>query len=397
MNDIPVQTDKSPLPGREKPIRVLNVVATMNRGGVETWLMTVLKNIDRERFQIDFLSTQKGHYDEEVRQWGSRVIECAPQNRPWRYALSLRKILRASGPYDVVHSHVEDYTGFVLAIAKWCGVRCRIAHSHVAYPAHLKTTFASGWASPRTYFIRTVSPWISKYATLGLAASRMAALDRFGPGWESDPRWRVFHCSIDCAPYHGPVDVTAIRRDLGIPPDSFVIGNIARMTVEKNHAFFLRVAAALARRVESARFLLVGDGAERTQIEKQALEAGLGTKVIFAGVRGDVPQILRGAMDVLLFPSIYEGLGLVLIEAQAAGLPCVISDTVPIEADLSRLITRMSLSESPERWADSIIKSRSCPADWKTEGSTAVEKSSFNIAISIPRLEQIYFECVNDL
>jgi glycosyltransferase involved in cell wall biosynthesis len=184
---------------------------------------------------------------------------------------------------------------------------------------------------------------------------------------------------------------------LGIPPDAFVIGHVGRFDEQKNHLFLVEIAAEVAKREPKMRLLLVGDGLLRPKIEQKIAQLGLTDRTIFAGSRHDVPRLMLSAMDVFLFPSLYEGLGLVLIEAQAAGLPCIFSDVVPEEADLVKpLIRRFSLSEPASVWADAILAERRAGAAITQEHSLAVvEKLPFNIEIGLKDLVRTYLSCVS--
>lgn len=370
-------------------IRVLHVVGGMNRGGAETWLMHVLRNIDRERFRMDFLvhTTQPCAYDDEIRALGSQIIPCLHPRRPLTYARNLKRALREHGPYDVIHSHVHHYSGWVLRAARGAGAPVRIAHSHN------DTSRVQAQASfPRRLYFALTRRWIAQHATQGLACSSQAAAALFGPTWEGDPRWRVLYCGIDLAPFREPVDRAAVRAGLGIPADAFVVGHVGRFAEQKNHAFLVEIAREIVARAPQARLLLVGDGPLRPTIVQRVEQAGLAGHVIFAGVRPDVPRLMLGAMDVFLMPSLYEGLPVVSLEAQAAGLPAVLSDTVTSELSvLPDLVTWLPLSQPATAWAETILALRGKTEEVSQSYAMAViENSEFGIRFGVKRLESIY-------
>jgi glycosyltransferase involved in cell wall biosynthesis len=374
---------------KQRPIRILHVVGGMNRGGVETWLMHVLRNIDRDRFQMDFLvHTEKPcPYDDEASALGSKIIPCLSPAKPWLYARNFKRILREYGPYDVVHSHVHHFSGYVLWLTKQAGVSVRIAHSHNDTSA----IDAKAGLYRRLYL--TLTKWlIDRYATLGLAASCPVVEVLFNPTWKTDSRCRILYCGVDLTPFRDLVNSVAVRAEFGIPADTFVVGHVGRFEEQKNHLFLLEVAAAIAKKQPNMRLLMVSDGSLRLQIEQKAIEMGLDKYVIFAGLRPDVPRLMLGAMDTFVLPSLYEGLGLVLIEAQAAGLPCIFSNVVPEEADVIKpLVQRISLSQPPFAWAETILTSRDTRSSIsQTDALAIVEKSSFNIASSLKILIQVY-------
>ncbi len=374
---------------QEKPIRILHVLGMMGRGGVETWLMNILRMIDRDRYQMDFLVhvPEPQDYDDEVRVLGSKVIFCPHMRQPLRYAREFARILKEHGPYDVVHSHVHRYSGYVLRLAQGAGVPIRIAHSHLNAAA-----FERQVSVPRRAYLNLMRCWIYRYATDGLATSRQAAADLFGPRWEEDPRFRLLFCGIDLDPFGAYVCRNGVRTEFGIPEDAFVVGHVGRFTEQKNHEFLLQIAVAVAEREPNTRLLLVGEGELRPAIEEQVARAGLTEQVIFAGSRPDVPRLLRGVMDVFCFPSRYEGLGLVLVEAQAAGLRCVLSDVVPCEADIvPPLVQRLSLTGPASVWAEALLAVRDIsPPVLQPDALAIIEASPFNVRTSWQALEQVY-------
>lgn len=372
-----------------RSIRILQVVGGMNRGGIETWLMYILRYIDRDRFRIDFLvhTTQPCAYDDEIRALGSKIIPCLHPSQPWLYARNFKRVLREHGPYDVVHSHVHHYTGYVLRLAQQAGVPVRIAHSH----SDTSQLQAKARLLRRGY-LKLMTQWIARHATVGLAASRKAAVALFGPAWDADPRWQLLHCGIDMALFQDLVDPVAIRAELGIPPDAFVIGHVGRFVELKNHTFLVDIAAKVTMREPRTHLLLVGDGPLRPALEQNVAQLGLTDRVVFVGLRPDVPRLMLGAMDVFIFPSVYEGLPLVLLEAQAAMLPCIFSDVITEEVEVVKpLMRRMCLSQPASAWVEAVLAMRSA-ATTITQADTLaiVENSPFNIAYSVKALKEIY-------
>ncbi len=374
---------------QEKPIRILHVLGMMERGGAETWLMHILRMIDRDRYQMDFLVhiTEPQDYDDEIRALGSAVILCPHTRQPLRYARDCLRVLKEHGPYDVVHSHVHRYSGLVLRLAKRAGVPVRIAHSH------LDASASEAQASlPRKAYATLMHHWIERTMTDGLSVSHQAAADLFGPGWESDSRHRMLFCGIDMEPFSQPPCHAAVRAALGIPEDAFVVGHVGRFTEQKNHALLLAIAAETLALAPDTRFLLIGDGELRAVMEERAAQLGIADRVIFAGLRPDVPQLMLGAMDAFLLPSLYEGLPLVLMEAQAAGLPCVFSDTISHEADIvPSLVSRRALTTPPRAWAETLLAVRAAiPAITREEAFAIAEQTPFNVRTSWNLLEQVY-------
>jgi glycosyltransferase involved in cell wall biosynthesis len=361
----------------------------MNRGGVETWLMHILRTIDRERFKIDFVvdTEQPCAYDDEIRALGSNIIPCVHPKRPWSYTARFMRILRERGPYQIVHSHEHHYSGYILWLAQRAGVPVRIAHSH------LDTSQLDARAKGlRLAYLRLMRHLIARHATLGLGVSSQAAAALFGPRWETDRRWKLLWFGIDLSAFEAPVDRNATRAELGIPAGAFVIGHAGRFAGQKNHAFLLDIAAEVARRQPNMRLLLLGEGPLRPAVEQQAMRLGLQHQVVFAGARPDVPKIMRGAMDLAVFPSLYEGLPLVGLELQAAGIPALLSDVITTEMDVvPSLVHRMSLAEPAARWADEALAMRRAgPLIAQTRALSMMRASRFSIEHAVKALSEIY-------
>lgn len=351
--------------------------------------MHVLRHAADRHVAMDFLtqSDVPAAYDEEIQALGASVIR-SPESprRPWRYVPALGRVLRDHGPYAAIHSHVHHFSGLVLREAYRQGVPVRIAHSHLD-----SRVVDDSAALARRVYLKLMKRWIHQYATVGLAASALAASSLYGAKWRQDPRWQVLHCGIDLTAFSSRVQAsTAIRAELGLDADTFVIGHVGRFDTQKNHAFLVEIAAAVMAISPTARLLLVGDGGLRPDIERKARHLGVADKIVMAGVRPDVARLMTGAMDCFVLPSRYEGLPLVLLEAQAAGLPCVVADAVSEEATvIPELVDRLNLGQPVGRWCEAILDTRGR----KLPPSLAVSRladSSFSIAASTVQLLKIY-------
>jgi glycosyltransferase involved in cell wall biosynthesis len=371
-----------------RPIKILQVVGNLNRGGTETWLLNVLRHLDRDRFRLDFLvhTPNPGAYDDEVRRLGAGIVTCLNPSRPHCYAPNFLRQVQLHGPYDLVHSHVHHYSGFVLRLARRAGIGGRIAHSHS------DTSRVQQQAAPsRRIYYALARRAIRRNATLGLAASRVAAAALFGPLWEARHLCEILHCGIDLAPFQTAVDRAAVRAELGVPGDAFVIGHVGRFVAVKNHEFLIDIAATLGSADPALHVVLIGDGPLKDAIAARAAASPIAGRVHFAGARPDVARLLA-ALDVFVFPSHYEGLPLSLVEAQAAGLPCVISDAISPEADaVPRLIRRLPVCRPGADWAAAVhaIHQATLGQD-RAESWRDLTRTDFDIRASVRSLETHY-------
>lgn len=373
--------------------RVLQVIGNLGRGGVETWLMQVLGAIDRERFSVDvmLLRPEPAAYDDKAQALGVNVIPCPGSTRPWRFARNFRRALEQYGPYDVIHTHMYLRDGLVLRLAHGAGIPVRISHSR--HPqAHRVDPLLKRAALPLVRYL------VKRHATKVLAVSDESAAAFLGPGILRDHRYELLTTAIDLAPFATQGDGAALRRGLGIPPEALVVGHVARFVEWKKQDFIVRIAAELRKRRDDIYFLLIGDGPCREAVRLQALDAGVSDRFVFPGERDDVPALMTGVFDLLVFPSVSEGLGRVVVEAQAAGLPCVISDGVPRHADVvTELVCRRSLAEPPGIWADSIAAALDAGRVMSpAEALAGVMESDFNIKANVDHLQAVYDQGLAD-
>lgn len=355
-------------------IRVLQVVTHMNRGGLETMLMNYYRHIDRTQVQFDFLTHRKydGDYGEEIKQLGG-IIYHLPVLNPFSssYKAELRSFFKEHSEYQVIHVHQDCLSSVILKEAEKCGIPVRIAHSHNANQDHnLKYVI-------KMYFRR----FIPKYATDLFACSEEAGKWMFG-----DAPFKVFNNAIDAQSYVFNVEKrNKSRKELGVCDTTLLVGHVGRFSPQKNHSFLIDIFYEIQKRTE-AKLLLVGDGELRADIEKKIADLKLQDKVIMIGVRSDVADLLQ-AMDVFVFPSCYEGLGIVAIEAQAAGLPCLISDKVPIECKKTDLVQQLSLTLPVQKWAETAIASIKVPRD---NTFTKIKQAGYDIKENAISLMHFY-------
>jgi glycosyltransferase involved in cell wall biosynthesis len=376
-----------------RPLRVLHVVGRMDRGGVETWLMHVLRRVDRSRFHFDFLvhTDRAASYDAEICAGGGQIIPLPSPTPGLNYARRFRAAIRRQGTYDIVHSHVHHFSGIVARAAHKAGIPVRIAHSHT------DTSVLQGTASvARRAYLRLTEALIDRYATVRLAASEQAGTSLFSPSRFPRERWQVLHYGIDVEPFATSVDRRAVRAEFGLSEEQLVIGHVGNLHRAKNHAFLIEIFAAIARRDPRAALLLVGDGPLRDRIKRMIADLDLTPRVVFAGQRPDVPRVLLGAIDLVAFPSLFEGLPLAIIEAQAAGLPVVLSDRVSEEVDVvPQLIRRLDIEQNPEEWATTCLQLRSLRL--RESARRLVADSDLNISRSVLNLQQVYEAAVAEL
>lgn len=329
-----------------RPIRVLQVFAALDSGGVSNFVMNIYREIDTKQIQFDFALTagSKSLYDEEVLSRGGRIFYF-DNNRS--LTENLRQILREKGPFHVVHSHVFFYSGLILTEAKKEKVPIRIAHAHNAHTGEKQSIIRVAYENWMRMLIRA-------NATHMLGCSIKACRYVFGKKIMEDSRAEVMPDGIDCNRFAFNYTVRSqVRKKYGID-DKFVVGHVGHFNPAKNHEKILSVFSELCRRRNDAVLLLVGDGELEESVRTRVTRLGLTDKVIFAGAHRDV-ECFYQAMDVFIFPSLYEGFGMAMIEAQCSGLACIASDVVPEETNADGRAVYLSLSASDSIWVDSLL------------------------------------------
>lgn len=324
-------------------LRVLHVVTYMGRGGLETMLMNYYRNIDRNRLQFDFLVHREfeADYDQEIISLGGRIYRL-PKLNPFSldYCKKIDEFFANHKEYKIVHSHLDCMAGIPLKYAKKHGVPIRIAHAH-----------NSNQTKDKKYLLKLMyKKNICKYADILYACGYDAGKWMFGTD-----NFSILNNAIDSKRYsYNAENRKKIRKELKIPLDALVVGHVGRFSPQKNHEYLIQIFFETQKKKDNIFLLLVGDGELREEISKKVKIMGISNKVVFAGIRDDVEDVLQ-AMDIFLFPSIYEGLPVSIIEAQAAGLPCLISDKVPIDCKITDCVQQIALNADIEKWVKALL------------------------------------------
>ncbi|WP_245855962.1 glycosyltransferase family 1 protein [Paenibacillus rigui] len=323
---------------------MLQIVTIMNRGGLETMLMNYYRQMDRSRIQFDFMvhRAEPGHYDEEIISLGGRIYRM-PQIRPGNYRhyfKLLDQFFTEHPEYRIVHSHINENSSFVLRAAKRAGVPCRIAHSHLSdLGLDLKLPF-------RLYARMAMKDNPNQF----FACSSHAGQWLFGKELTAAKRVTVLNNAVHVDSFKYDPEVRRRIRDEWQAGSRLVLGHVGRFNKQKNHTFLLDVFRAVHERRPDSLLVLAGEGVLRKDMEKKATQLGLSDSIRFLGVREDIPELMQG-MDLFLFPSLFEGLPVVLVEAQAAGLNCIVSDAITKESDVTGRVQFISLKEPADVWA----------------------------------------------
>lgn len=375
---------------RPEKVRVLHVVSALSRGGIETWLMHVLRNTDLDRFSIDFLThtPDPAPYDDEARSLGCGIHFCAPCVQPLRYAMAFRRIMDRYGPYHVAHSHLAHFSGYVLKLAASAGIPVRIAHIHNSGADGLtRSTSLPRWKRSYRSLMKRM---IRKHATHLVANSGMSGEFLFGPRWRANPRSRLLLYGFDFSRYGSLPDRSARKTQLGIPPHRRVVGHVGRFQTQKNHAFLVRVFKAMLDEGVDGHLLMVGQGPLEGEVRNQVRSLGLESRVLMAGEQADV-SLFFAAMDVMVFPSFHEGLGIVVLEAQAAGVPTVGSTGVPPEACVvAGMVKLLPLDSTEKYWAREIDAFLDADRMDPRRSLDEVNRSSYAIGHCVQALSSIY-------
>lgn len=364
----------------KQPIRVLHVFAEMNRGGAETMIMELYRYIDKSEFQFDFVvhTQDKCAYDDEIKKMGGNIYSVPKYNgkNHFHYKKAWNNFFNSHFDYDIVHGHVRSTASVYLKIAKKYKIKT-VAHSHNTSSGFGISSFVKNVLQ---YQIRNTSDYF-------LACSISAGKWLFGTKIIEGDHFVVLNNAIEAEKFkYDSLTRRSIRKELKIEGKS-VIGHVGRFHSQKNHEFIIEVFKNIKIKNKNTILLLVGDGDLKPLIEEKVMKEKLVNDVVFLGSRSDVSFIFQ-AMDVFLMPSLFEGLPVTLIEAQASGLECIVSDTITSDVKITNLVSFVPLQKGSDYWSEVVLKKIN--EQKRIDTSKKIIEASYDIKENTRKISEFY-------
>jgi glycosyltransferase involved in cell wall biosynthesis len=367
----------------DKPIRVLQVMSSMNRGGAETMIMNIYRNIDRSKVQFDFVvhGEKKYDYEDEIISLGGNIYKIPSFNKYKikEYNIFWNNFFEKHLEYRIIHGHMRSTAYLYLKIARKHN-RITIAHSH-------NTSSGKGFKGFRKRLMHYPLRRVCDYC---FACSLESGQWLFGNKIIHRDNFKVIYNAVDLEKFSFNEEIRQkYRKEFGVTEKEYLIGHVGRFQEQKNHTFIIDVFNNICLNNDDFKLILIGDGYLKKAIEKKANDYGINDKVIFTGVRKDVNNLMQ-AMDVFILPSLHEGLPLVLIEAQAAGLPCFISENVTSKDIVKTKGLNVLKHNNIEEWATAIVQRN------KRISMSKDELKKYDIRFESKKLSTFYLSLNND-
>lgn len=364
----------------KKPERVAHIIGKWVGGGVEAVVMNYYRHIDKTKIQFDFICDEDSTNIpyEEIECLGGRVILVPPYQKILDYQKKLIKIFKVN-KYTIVHSHINTLSVFPLRAAKKAGVKVRIAHSH-------STSNKKEWK--KNLVKNILKPFAKVYATDYMCCSELAGRYLFGNKTYDEGKVYLLNNAIDLEKFAYNEEIRKRKRkELNIDDDTLVIGHIGRFVEQKNHTFLIDIFNEVHKENKNSLLLLVGQGPLQNEIKQKVQKLGLTNSVKFLNQRDDVNELYQ-TFDAFILSSLYEGLPVVGVEAQAAGLLCIFSDDMTKETKILKSTIFMSLSDNAKQWAYTVFES--LKTHNREKNSKEIFLSNYNIKELVKKLSDKY-------
>lgn len=364
------------------PIKILQIFTVLNKGGAETNLMNYYRNMDRSQFQIDFLvHRETGFFEEELIKSGSKIFRL-PAILPWKlkeYKKAVKNFFEEHNDYDIIHGQCSELGVFIYEEAKRRGIPVIIAHAHNnRMDRDKKLLFRLMWK-------KRMRKSINAYFTCG----KEAAENLFGKKL-SEKSYQMNN-AIEVEDFQFNQEVREKKRKELRAEDTINLVNIGRFNTQKNQSFLFDIFAELIKRNKKYKLFLVGQGELESQLREKAKQLQIEQDVEFLGLRNDISELLQ-AMDVFVFPSLFEGFGIAFLEAQATGLKCVVSDNIAKEAHIVKNnIVEICLKNSAQQWAEKIVEIHNFE---RKNVAALIKEKGYDIKENAQKLEEKYRELI---
>lgn len=371
---------------KQNLVKIAQIIGKWIGGGVEAVTINYYRNIDKNKVQLDFICDEDSTNIpyEEIERMGGKVIIIPSYSKPFKYHKALKRVLK-EGNYKIIHSNINTLSVFSLFAAKCAGVPVRIAHSHSTTNKKEKK---------KNLMKQVLRPFSKVFATNYMCCSELAGRWLFGDKEYDKGNVYLLNNAIDLDKFKYNATLRKKKRkELGIKDDTLVIGHIGRFVAQKNHTFLIDIFNEIHKKNNNSILLLAGQGPLEEEIRNKVKDLNLDDSVKFLGQRKDANELYQ-AFDVFLLPSLYEGLPVVGVEAQATGLLCYLSDDMTKETKVLDITKFMSLNNTPEEWAKNILKD--VKKYKRIDTSKEMTAKNFNIKEEAKKLEEYYLNLYNN-
>ena len=363
--------------------RLLCIVSAMNAGGAETFLMKIYRGLDKEKYQMDFcVNSNENFYAEEIKKLGGKIYVIPLKSKnPIKFFKAMKKVVNENKYEYVLRISCHSLSVIDLLAAKSGGAKHLI----------MRSSNASSGCRAKEFLHKTFQFLPKSIPDIKLAPSKLAAEYTFGKKQVENGQVTILNNGLDIKLFKFNNEIREkYRKELNIE-DKFVIGHVGRFNEQKNHNFLIQIFNEIKKKQDNAILLLIGQGELENKVKQQVHEYGLDDSVVFLGVRKDIPNLLF-SMDLFLFPSFFEGMPNTVIEAQTTGLPCLISDSITAEAEVTKLVHFESLNKSADEWAEALLNiskekvfsNRECAAE-------KMKEKGYDINDCIKKFEEVIF------